>query len=77
MRLLNQIMLNLSRIFDCLSGRFNKAVFNLKLSNLVDTHLRHGRQYCLGYCAQRFAFSLTYSNTQFHTKKSLKLGLKQ
>ena len=35
MRLLNQ-MLNLSRIFDCFSRRFDKVVFNLKLSNLVD-----------------------------------------
>ena len=34
MRLLNQ-MLNLSRIFDCFSRRFDKVVFNLKLSNLV------------------------------------------
>ena len=34
MRLLNQ-MLNLSRIFDCLSRRFGKVVFNLKMSNLV------------------------------------------
>ena len=33
MRLLNQ-MLNLSRIFDCFSRRFDKVVFNLKLSNL-------------------------------------------
>ena len=38
MRLLNQI-LNLSRIFDCFSRRFNKVVFNLKLSNLVDSDL--------------------------------------
>ena len=36
MRLLSQ-MLNLSRIFDCFSRRFGKVVFNLKLSNLVDS----------------------------------------
>ena len=36
MRLLNQ-MLNLSRIFDCFSRRFDKVVFNLKLPNLVDS----------------------------------------
>ena len=36
MRLLNQ-MLNLRRIFDCFSCRFDKVVFNLKLSNLVDS----------------------------------------
>ena len=41
MRLLNQ-MLNLlvSGIFDCFSRRFDKVVFNLKLSNLVDSHLK-------------------------------------
>ena len=38
MRLLNQ-MLNLSRIFDCFSRRFNKVVFNLKLLNSVDSHV--------------------------------------
>ena len=36
MQLLNQ-MLKLSRIFDCFSGRFDKVVFNLKLSNLLDS----------------------------------------
>ena len=36
MRLLNE-MLNLSRIFDYFSRRLNKVVFNLKLSNLVDS----------------------------------------
>ena len=36
MRLLNQI-LNLSRISDCFSRRFDKVVFDLKLSNLVDS----------------------------------------
>ena len=36
MRLLNQI-LNLSRIFNCFSRRFDKVVFNLKLPNLVDS----------------------------------------
>ena len=36
MRLRNQ-MLNLSRIFDCFSSRFVKVVFNLKVSNLVDS----------------------------------------
>ena len=36
MRLLNQ-MLNLSRILDCFSRTFDKVVFNLKLSNLVDS----------------------------------------
>ena len=35
-RLLNK-MLNLSRIFDCFSSRFDKVVFKLKLSNLVDS----------------------------------------
>ena len=41
MRLLNQ-MLNLSSIFVCVSRRFDKVVFNLKLSNLVDSasHLK-------------------------------------
>ena len=33
MRLLDQ-MLNLSRNFDCFSRRFDKVLFNLKLSNL-------------------------------------------
>ena len=33
---LNQ-MLNLRRIFDCFSRRFDKVVFNLKLLNLVDS----------------------------------------
>ena len=36
MRLLNQ-MLNLSQISDCFSRRFDKVVFNSKLSNLVDS----------------------------------------
>ena len=36
MRLLNQ-MLNLGQIFDCFSRGFHKVVFNLKLSNLVDS----------------------------------------
>ena len=36
MRRLNQ-MLNLSRFFDCFSRRFDKLLFNLKLSNLVDS----------------------------------------
>ena len=40
MRPINQV-LNLSRIFDCFSRRFNKVVFNLKLSNLVDSHVFH------------------------------------
>ena len=41
MRLLNR-MLNLSSIFVCVSPRFDKVVFNLKLSNLVDSasHLK-------------------------------------
>ena len=35
-------MLNLSQIFDCFSRRFDKVVFNLKLSHLVDStsHLK-------------------------------------
>ena len=36
MRLLNQ-MLNLIIIFDCFSRRLDKVVFNLELSNLVDS----------------------------------------
>ena len=36
MRLLN-VMLNLSRIFECFSRKFDNVVFNLKLSNLVDS----------------------------------------
>ena len=36
MRLLNQ-MLDLSRIFNGFSRRFGKVVFNVKLSNLVDS----------------------------------------
>ena len=36
MRLLNQ-MFNLSRSFDRFSRRFDKVLFNLKLSNLVDS----------------------------------------
>ena len=46
MRLLNQ-MLNQSRIFDCLSGRFDKAVLNLKLSNLVDSDVPSQSSYLL------------------------------
>ena len=40
-RLLNQT-LNLGRIFDCFSHTFGKVVFNLRLSNLVDSdpHLK-------------------------------------
>ena len=36
MRFLLQ-MLNLSRIFNCFGRRFDKVVFKLKLSNLVDS----------------------------------------
>ena len=46
MRLLNQ-MLNLSRIFDCFIRRFGKAVFNLKLSNLVDSDVASQSSYRL------------------------------
>ena len=44
MRLLNQ-MLNLSQIFDCLSRRFGKVVFNLKLSNIVDSDVASQSSY--------------------------------
>ena len=30
-------MLNLSQIFDCFRRRFDEVVFNLKLSNLIDS----------------------------------------
>ena len=52
MRLPNQ-MLNLSRIFVCVSRRFDKVVFNLKLSNDVDSasHLKAVTcRYKLGKC---------------------------
>ena len=44
MRLLNQ-MLNLSRIFDCFSRRFDKVVFNLELSNLADSDVPSQSRY--------------------------------
>ena len=44
MRLLNQ-MLNLSRILYCFSRRFDKDVFNLKLSNSVDSDVASQRNY--------------------------------
>ena len=41
-------MLNLSRILDCFSRRFDKVVFNLKLWNLVDSGgFQSGPQYQL------------------------------
>ena len=46
MRVLNQ-MLNLSRIFDCFIRRFGKVVFNLKLSNLVDSDVASQSSYRL------------------------------
>ena len=44
MRLLNQ-MLNLSQISDCFSRRFDKVVFNSKLSNLVDSDVSSQNSY--------------------------------
>ena len=52
MRLLNQI-LNLSQIFDCFSCRFDKVVFNLKLSNLVDSDVPSQSRIKLGRCENR------------------------
>ena len=46
MRRLNQ-MSNLSRIFDCFSGRFGKVVFNLKLSNSTDSDVASHVQFIL------------------------------
>ena len=46
MRRLNQ-MSNLSRIFDCFSGRFGKVVFNLKLSNSTDSDVASLVQFIL------------------------------
>ena len=42
--MLNQ-MLNLSRIFDCFSPRFDKLVFNSKPSNLVDSDVSSQSSY--------------------------------
>ena len=44
MRLLNQ-MLNLSRNFNCFSRRFDKVVFDLKLSSLVDSDVQSQSSY--------------------------------
>ena len=44
MRLLNQ-MLHITRIFDCFSRRFGKVVFDLKLSNLVDSEVASQSSY--------------------------------
>ena len=48
MRRLNQ-MSNLSRIFDCFSGRFGKVVFNLKLSNSTDSDVASHVQFILEF----------------------------
>ena len=48
MRLLNQ-MLNLIRIFDCFSRRFDKVVFDLKLLNLADSDVPSQSSYLSNY----------------------------
>ena len=74
MRLLNQ-MLNLlvSGIFDCFSRRFDKVVFNLKLSNLVDSHLKAvTSRIKLGTCEVRLLnlVMVTLSSTSITTSYS-------
>ena len=57
MRRLNQ-MSNLSRIFDCFSGRFGKVVFNLKLSNSTDSDVASHVQFILELNSALVKFSV-------------------